>query len=70
MPSSTTKIQYTLKDKPFEPNTMMKIVNLLNSAEIPSILWGNSMLDIYGVPTIDLVCLLFVLEILLGVLMI
>ncbi|TGO43689.1 hypothetical protein BCON_1072g00020 [Botryotinia convoluta] len=54
MSSSSTKVNNVLKDKPFEPNTMMEIVDLLNSADIPSILWGNSMLDIYGVPTIDL----------------
>jgi hypothetical protein len=30
---------------------MMEIAKLFNRANIPSILWGNSLLDIYCIPT-------------------
>ena len=39
----------------FGPELMMEITNILNQAKIPSILWGTSLLDIYGLPTGDVV---------------
>lgn len=44
-----------LQNAPFGPEIMMAIAKLLNKANIPNILWGNSLLDIYGVPTGDIV---------------
>ncbi|KAI9845427.1 MAG: hypothetical protein M1837_004905 [Sclerophora amabilis] len=38
----------------FGPRIMMNIASLLNQAHISNVLWGNSMIDIYGVPTIDI----------------
>lgn len=66
--SSSSKVHHVLKDRPFEPDTLMEIVHILNGANIPSILWGNSLLDIYGVPTIDFVCLSFASKILVPIL--
>jgi len=51
---SYSSIHNVLKDKPFGPKTMEETVEVLNHASIPSILWGNSLLDIYGVPTCDI----------------
>jgi hypothetical protein len=52
---STSGVYKPLQDAPFGPETMMEIAKLLNGANIPNILWGNSLFDIYGVPTGDIV---------------
>ncbi|EEP76236.1 predicted protein [Uncinocarpus reesii 1704] len=43
-----------LKDARFCTPTMIKVASLLNSVDIPNILWWNSVIDIYGIPTGDI----------------
>lgn len=38
---------------------VMRFCQILNSAGVPNVLWGNYLLTIYGVPTITDVCTLF-----------
>ncbi|KAK2873478.1 hypothetical protein FQN49_002334 [Arthroderma sp. PD_2] len=44
----------TLHGCEFSTKTMIEIVSMLNNVGIPSILWWNSLIDIYGVPTVDI----------------
>ena len=50
-----------LSGQPFGTRIMMKIVSLLTQRNIASLLWGNSRVDVYGVPTIAIVWLLLLL---------
>jgi hypothetical protein len=38
---------------------VMKFCQILDSAGVPNVLWGNYLLTIYGVPTITDVCTCF-----------
>ena len=44
-----------LRDQPFGPDLLINIASLFDRAGIAHVLWGNSLLDIYGVPTGDIV---------------
>lgn len=38
---------------------VMRFSQILDSADVPNVLWGNYLLTIYGIPTITDVCISF-----------
>jgi hypothetical protein len=39
-------------DYPFNRELTAKLADLLNKGNVENVLWGNSLLDIYGIPTV------------------